>query len=236
MTRTFFAMAALFASLLAAPALGQTAPPTPAPDASSRPAQQVLADGSYVFDGRSSLRFTMKQIYNLKDGTSVYFGEDFAFFHSTCGSSAFCNNVGGRDTDLRLGVQVAAPDIFLAASSGTFNGNGFSVRGLGFGVEKLARGERPLELTASFFYFPATVGTYRCPLAGAACYPAPTTTSPDYRVFKYAVGGHYALGDRPYYLNFGIAADNGSPNSAASSLQPWTFTHTGAYLGLGIKL
>lgn len=227
-----FAMAALLAGLMVAPALAQSDEPTPAP--SQRPPQQVGMDVSYVFDGHSSLRAEMKQIYNKKDGTSVYFGEEFGFWHSTCGSAAFCNNVGGHDTDLRLGVQVM-PDIFIAAGSGSFAGNGLSLTGLGFGVEKLARGEKPMELTASYFYYPGAVGTYSCPLRTTPCYATPVVTNPEYSVSRYAVGGNYVIQGKPFYVTFGIAGDNAT-QSNPTTLQPQTFTHNGAYLGLGLRM
>ena len=239
MNRTFFAMSALCACLLASRAAAQTpaaspqaAEPTPEP--SHRPSQQVAADGSYVFDGRSSLRMTMKQIYNRKDGSSVYFGEDFGFFHSACGASAFCNTIGGHDTDLRLGFQVAEPDVFLAVSSGNFAGNGGSLSAIGFGVEKLARGEQPMEITASFFYYPSASGTYSCPALAASCFTTPVSPNPEFQIVRYTVGAHYALGAAPFYVNFGVAGDNGKPNG--SQLQPYVFSHNGAYLGLGFKM
>ncbi|MDP9017543.1 MAG: hypothetical protein M3N19_04415, partial [Candidatus Eremiobacteraeota bacterium] len=199
-------------------------------------AQQVLADGSYVFDGRSSLRVTMKQIYNRKDGgASVYFGEDYGFFHSTCGSAAFCNNIGGHDTDIRLGVQISESDIFVAVSSGSFAGNGASLSSIGFGFEKLARGEKPFESTASLFYYPGSSGTYSCPVTTAPCYLTPVGSTLDYKILRYTLGGHMAITGKPFYVNFGIAGDTGSPN-VTSTLSPQTFTHSGAYLGLGVKI
>ncbi|MDP9110097.1 MAG: hypothetical protein M3M96_00480, partial [Candidatus Eremiobacteraeota bacterium] len=158
MNRTFFAMATLAVALLAAPAVAQT-PPSPAeptPGPSSKPSQQVEMSMDYVFDGHASLRAGMKQIYNRKDGGgSVYFGEEFGFFHSTCGSRAFCNNVGGHDSDVRLGFQVAEPDIFIAIGSGSFAGNGASFSGLGLGIEKVPRGEKPFEPYGSLFLYPS---------------------------------------------------------------------------------
>ena len=238
-------MVALCAGLLAAPAAAQTPPaapassaPDPTPEPSSRPAQQVTADFNYVFDGRSSLRAEMKQIYNRKDGTSVYFGEDLAFFHSTCGSNAFCSNVGGHDTDLRLGVQIANPDIFLALSSGNFAGNGASFAGLGFGLEKVARGEAPMELTASLFYFPSATGSYACPVTGPpgfSCFTTPVSAQTDFQIVRYSLGAHYQLGDKPFFVNVGIAGDNGRPNGG-NAFQPIYMSHNGAYLGLGIKM
>lgn len=231
MKRTLFALAAVLAGLMAAPAAAQEEP-TPAP--TNRPPQQVAAEVSYVFDGHASLRAGMKQIYNKKDGTSLYFGEDFAFFHSTCGSAAFCNNVGGHDTDLRLGVQVL-PDIFIAAGSGSFAGNGVSLTGLGLGVEKLARGERPFEWTASLFYYPGETGSYACPLKTVPCYATATTTTPEFAVTRYAIGGNVNLQGKPFYVTFGIAGDNGSRTNDPA-LQPQTFTHNGGYLGLGFRM
>lgn len=230
LNRMLFALVALALGFAALPAAAQT----DANPNSNRPPQQVSADLNYVFDGHNSLRATMKQIYNRKDGGSIYFGEDIGFFHSTCGGAAFCNNIGGNDTDLRLGLQVAQPDIFLALSDGNFKGNGGSMTGLGIGFEKLARGEHPFEVTASLFYYPSAVGTYVCPTV-TPCYITPSSAQLDFRVTRYALGGHYALSTSPFYLNFGIAGDNGSP-SVAGNLTPQSFTHNGAYLGLGLKL
>lgn len=220
--------AALLVGLSVSPALAQS------DDQPKRPAQQVSIEGSYVFDGQSSLRAGMKQIYNKKDGPSVYFGEDFGFFHSTCGSNAFCNNIGGRDSDLRLGVEVM-PDTFIALGSGTFAGNGASLTGLGIGLERLARGEKPFEITASLFWYPSENGTYSCPLKTVPCYPFATSTSIEYAVTRYALGGNYAIKDKPLYVTFGFAGDTGTP-SVSSAVTPYTFSHSGAYLGLGFRM
>ena len=228
MKRMFFALAAVAATLLAvSPALAD------APDKSKRPGQQVSLDGAYVFDGHASLRAGLKQVYNRKDGTSVYFGEDFGFFHSTCGSNAFCNNIGGHDTILALGVQVAEPNIFVALSQGSFAGNGGSLTGIGLGVEKVARNEVPFEVIGSFFYYPSATGTYGCPVTATPCYATPTSTNIEYHVVHYSLGAHYAIGDKPYYLSFGIVGDNGA---AISANTPQTLNHNGAYVGFGLHM
>lgn len=229
-------MAALAFALFAAPAVAQTtAPAEPTPAPSSRPSQQVEMNVDYVFDGHASLRAGMKQIYNRKDGGgSVYFGEDFGFFHSTCGSRAFCNNVGGHDTDLRLGFQVAEPDIFIAIGSGNFAGNGASFSGIGFGIEKVPRGEKPFEPYASLFLYPSASGSYSCPVTTAPCYAGPVGSTTDFRIMRYSLGGHFDL-KGPFFADAGYAGDFGYPNTQ-SPLSPQTFTHNGLYLGLGLKL
>lgn len=249
-------MAALAFALLAAPAVAQStaspapdaaatvaptatdAPSEPTPGPSSRPPQQVMMSADYVFDGHASLRAGMRQIYNRKDGTSIYFGEDFAFFHSTCGSRAFCNNVGGHDSDVRLGFQIAEPDIFLAIGSGNFAGNGASFSGIGLGVEKVPRGEKPFEPYGSVYLYPSASGSYSCPVTFAACYAFPVSATTDFRIVRYTIGGHMNIKDKPFFIDFGYAGDQGTPNTpgGAGTLNPWTFSHNGLYLGAGLKM
>lgn len=228
--RTLFAIAALAIVALGTPARAQDT--APAPSATPKaPAQQVSIEGAYVFDGKNSTYVGLKQIYNKQDQPSIYFGEEFSFFNSPCDKAAYCTNVGGRGTDLRLGVEIAK-DIFFGAGLGSFSGRGFSGSGIGIGVEKLSRGTDPFEWVGSFFYYPSVPGTYACPVPTGCFAPGVTYNNAEYAAYRYSLGAHYSLSKSPFYVTVGVKGENGTKQGAF----PLDFNHNGAYLGLGFRM
>lgn len=228
MKRTLFAIAALAVVALGAPARAQD---TPASDSAKPPAQQVSIEGAYIFDGKNSTYAGLKQIYNKKDQPSIYFGEEFSFFNSPCDKAAYCTNVGGRGTDLRLGVEIAK-DIFFGAGLGSFSGRGFSGSSIGLGLEKLSRGTEALEWVGAFYYYPSVSGTYACPVPTGCFAPGVVYNNAEYQAYRYSLGAHYSLSKSPFYVTVGVKGENGNKVSGF----PLDFNHNGAYLGLGFRM
>ncbi len=126
-----------------------------------------------------------------------------------------------RSTETHLGIKIAEPRIYLAA--------GYMVRttrygyppmlGLGYGLMKLPDLDRPFSLYASVFYYPRVKG-------GNGLYNL------GYHVTSYRAGFTYTLGKSPLFLDGGFVGDSGSNAFNA----PSGFTHSGAFLGLGLKI
>ena len=126
-----------------------------------------------------------------------------------------------RTSETHLGIKIAEPRIYLAA--------GYMVRttrygyppmlGLGYGLMKLPDLDRPFSLYASLFYYPRVKG-------GNALYDL------GYHVTSYRAGFTYALAKSPLFIDGGFVGDSGSNAFDA----PSGFTHSGAFLGLGVKI
>uniref|UniRef100_E6PDM1 Copper amine oxidase-like N-terminal domain-containing protein n=1 Tax=mine drainage metagenome TaxID=410659 RepID=E6PDM1_9ZZZZ len=126
-----------------------------------------------------------------------------------------------RSTETHLGIKIAEPRIYLAA--------GYMVRttrygyppmlGLGYGIMKLPDLDRPFSLYASLFYYPRVKG-------GNGLYDL------GYHVTSYRAGFTYNLGKSPLFVDGGYVGDSGTNAFNA----PSGFSHSGAFLGLGLKI
>jgi hypothetical protein len=153
------------------------------------------------------------------------------------------------DFDGRVGVRLAAPRIYIAAGYLHREDNyGYPKQtGYGFGVEKLPDLDRTFSLYGSAYYFPDVSGNftyprdlYTCPLRPTLVCPAgslygTTATFAD-RILKYQLGVSVLLTGAKD--PFGLFIDGGYLGDAirAASLAPGNASHSGAYLGLGLKL
>ncbi|MDQ2873219.1 MAG: copper amine oxidase N-terminal domain-containing protein [Candidatus Eremiobacteraeota bacterium] len=135
-------------------------------------------------------------------------------------------NVRETDFDGRLGLKVADPRLYIGVGYMYREGNyGYPrLRGFGFGAEKLPDLNHAFSLYGSVWYYPNVKGNFTDPGTGLGYDLA-------YRVLKYQIGGNLVLGNSPVFLDFGFLGDRGNNKSNA----PSDFTHTGPYVGLGIK-
>jgi hypothetical protein len=145
------------------------------------------------------------------------------------GGQTFVPAFSARDTDVdvRLGLKVADPHIYIGGSYlWRTNNYGYPRQnGVGFGLEKLPDLDKAFSIYGSIYYYPnikGTCGTDVCP------------TGPfdlEYRMLKYRIGGTLGLGSSfPLFLDFGWLGDDGRNKQFA----PSDFTHNGPYVGLGI--
>ncbi len=146
------------------------------------------------------------------------------------------------DGDVRLGLKVIAPRIYLGVGYMWRSGNyGYpKLNGVGFGVSKLPDLDSGFTWQGSFWYYPTVSGS------GSFCVPLPTgpatfpqngcgnaqTVTLAYSIFKYDIGGAFTFGrNTPIYIEFGFLGDRmlGKTNAPISQ------THNGPYIGLGLK-
>jgi hypothetical protein len=121
------------------------------------------------------------------------------------------------DLDLRLGLKVADPRIYVGLGY-LFRTDNYGYpkqNGFGFGAEKLPDLDQPFSVYGSLWFYPNVKGT-----------------SPDlaYRVLKYDIGGTYNFGSSPLYLDFGWLGDQGRNKNNA----PADYSHNGPHVGLGL--
>jgi Copper amine oxidase N-terminal domain len=138
-----------------------------------------------------------------------------------------------RDFDVSLGYKIADPRIYLAPSYywRTYNYLGYpTLQGLGFGVEKLADTDQPWSLYGSAYFYPSVKGNYTGPTTPLLGSLSGATFDLQYRVIRYAIGGTYNFGTTPLYADVGFLGDQGFNKNNA----PSDFTHSGAYVGLGL--
>jgi hypothetical protein len=132
-----------------------------------------------------------------------------------------------KDIDARLGIKIADPHIYIAASYLWRSTNyGYPVqRALGFGLEKLPDLNHIFSVYGSIYYYPNLSGT----CATAECPRGPFGLA--YNLLKYQIGGTVGGGAHfPVFLDFGWLGDSGHNKAFA----PSDFTHNGPYAGIGI--
>jgi hypothetical protein len=130
------------------------------------------------------------------------------------------------DFDARLGLKVLEPRIYIGVGYMTRNNNaGYpTLRGVGFGVEKLPDLDKVLSLYGSFWDYPNVKGTYAPP--GAPSYQLQEN------VYKYQLGLTYVLPGTPVFFEGGLLGDRGFYKLNAPGPG---FSENGGYIGLGIK-
>ncbi len=130
------------------------------------------------------------------------------------------------DFDVRLGLKVADPRIYIGVGY-IWRSNNYGYpreTGFGFGAEKLPDLNQPFSLYGSVYYFPNMKGSYTDPGTGIGYSLA-------YNLLKYQIGGTVAFGKSPVFLDLGWMGNSGKNKTNA----PSDFTMNGPYVGLGIK-
>jgi hypothetical protein len=133
-----------------------------------------------------------------------------------------------QDVDVRLGLKVADPRIYIAGSYlWKTNNYGYpKLDGAGFGLEKLPDLDQVFSVYGSAYYYPSVKGT--CDVT--TCPTGPFSL--EYRLLKYQAGIALNIGGKnfPLFLDLGWLGDDGRNKANA----PGDFTHNGPYVGLGI--
>jgi hypothetical protein len=138
-----------------------------------------------------------------------------------------------RDYDARVGLKVASPGVYAAASYlwRHFDYLGYPMQhGLGLGIEKLPDLDQSLSLYGSAYYYPSVSGTYTGPTSTYLGTLSGATFAWQYRVLKYEAGVTYALGGSPFFVEAGFLGDAGSGKENA----PSNYAHTVIDLGGGL--
>jgi hypothetical protein len=151
-------------------------------------------------------------------------------------NSGYVTTVGGAgstyvpgftpdDTDIdgRFGLKVVDPRIYVGVGYLSRSENyGYPRQsGVGFGAEKLPDLDQPFSVYGSVWYYPDVTANY----AGSQF---------SYRDTKYQVGATYTVGS---FTGFGLFLDGGFMGDSlrGKTLAPSDASHSGAYLGLGLK-
>lgn len=140
-----------------------------------------------------------------------------------------------RDYDARLGLRVASPRIYVAASYlwRTFDYLGYPTQhGLGFGLEKLPDLDRPLSWYGSAYYYPSVSGNYTGPTSALLGTLSGAAFQWQYRVLKYEIGATYSLAHSPIFLEAGWLGDRGTGKLNA----PSDYNHNAVFVGGGLHI
>jgi hypothetical protein len=140
-----------------------------------------------------------------------------------------------RDFDVRLGLKVADPRIYLAAGYywREYNYLGYpNLSGFGFGIEKQPDLNDRLSLYGSAYFYPSVKGNYTGPTSVLLGPLSGATFNLEYSVIRYRLGLTYGISSMPLFVDLGFLGDKGFMKQNA----PSDFSHTGFYGGLGFHI
>ena len=136
-----------------------------------------------------------------------------------------------QDVDGRLGLKIIDPRIYVGVSylfrNTNYEGQGSprQQHGYGFGVEKLPDLDHLISLYGGIYYYPQL-------MTAQQFVPGVGQASVQYRLIKYDAGLTIGLGKTPFFIDGGFLGDQGTNKQFA----PGNFTHSGAYVGLGLHM
>ena len=145
-----------------------------------------------------------------------------------------------RDTDFdgRLGIKVANPRIYVGVGYIRLEDNyGYPQQNsFGFGIEKLPDLDTTFSIYGSAYYYPNVKGSFAFPTDAftTANGLAGTSAALEERYFKYQIGGTYSLSpanSSGLFIDLGFLGDT----VKGKNLLPSDASHSGGYLGLGLK-
>ncbi|MBC5806831.1 MAG: copper amine oxidase N-terminal domain-containing protein [Candidatus Eremiobacteraeota bacterium] len=196
----------------------------------SRNASYVAA-GAYLFDPLAVKVDFRQDEYNTTVNAADTLGNPFTVFNTIDGGVAAAPQFKARQStiDGRLELKIADPHIYIGAAylQASTNYGYPQLRGVGGGLEKLPDFTGGLSWFGSAFYYPNLRGDYTVPTGPAAG----VSFRQEYRVVKYDIGLAYDFGSSPLYIYGGYSGDRFTTKQNA----PVNQTHSGPYLGLGIK-
>jgi hypothetical protein len=134
--------------------------------------------------------------------------------------------------DARLEYQIGAyPDTYIGVGFlQAANNYGYPVlKGIGAGVEKMARYDTSWDWFGSAFYYPNSNGTYIQQSVSSPTFGQSFKQS--YNIIKYDVGLNVNFVGSPFYLYGGFSGDR---YTTKDSFEPINQTHSGPYVGLGV--
>lgn len=140
----------------------------------------------------------------------------------------YANNftVRSYDFDGHFGLKIADPRVYIGVGY-LYRGSNEaypSIRGVGFGIEKLPDLDQQLSIYGSAYYYPSAKSRGQFTGANLQNYTI------GYRVLKYTVGGVFAPAKGPVFLDFGWEGERGNAKQGAVT----SYTTNGPFVGLGI--
>jgi len=190
-----------------------------------------VANGAYLFDP-FAVKVDFRQDDYLTTANAVdAAGNPLTVFNTIDGGTSAVNQFRARQStiDGRLLFRVASPHIYVGASylQASTNYGYPQLRGVGGGLEKLPDFTGGLGYFGSVFYYPTVNGTYTVPTGPNAG----MSFKQEYRIVKYDIGVNYGFGSSPIFIYGGYSGDQYTSKQNA----PINQTHSGPYIGLGIK-
>jgi len=162
------------------------------------------------------------------------FGNHYTQFATIDGGTAFTPVFFARQTtlDVRLEYQVAAPRVYVGLGylHASTNYGYPALDAVGFGIEKLPDLRPGIGVYGSVFDYPSASGTYS---VGAPTSPdAGASYTQRYAILTYDVGATLVARHVPVYLFGGYGGNRYTVKQNA----PIGQTHSGPYIGLGVKI
>ena len=190
-----------------------------------------VASGAYLFDPLA-VKVDFRQDSYLTSANAVdAFGNPLTVFSTIDGGASAVPQFRAKQStiDGRLMFRIASPHIYVGASylQASTNYGYPQLRGVGGGLEKLPDFTGGLGYYGSVYYYPTVNGTYTVPTGPNAG----LQFKQQYRIVKYDIGLNYGFGASPVYIYGGYSGDRYTTKQNA----PVNQTHSGPYLGLGIK-
>ncbi|HXN08846.1 MAG TPA: copper amine oxidase N-terminal domain-containing protein [Candidatus Acidoferrales bacterium] len=244
----------------AAPTVAPTAPPTPTPTPTPVPSYSVFVQAAYSWsrnynefvaghqcpgsylvsgayapnDSAFALKVDFRQdVYVTSDNFTDTLGNHYTSFATIDGGTALTPVFRARQNnwDARLEYRIASPRIYIGVGYlQTANNYGYPhLNALGGGIEKLPDLGSGLSWFGSAFYYPTASGNYT--VTDPASVNVGTAYRQQYQIFKYDLGLALVLARSPVYLYGGFSGDR----YIAKQNAPISQTHSGPYLGLGVK-
>jgi hypothetical protein len=244
-----------------APTVAPTAPATPAPTpAPTVPGYNVFIQGAYAWskvynefaagqkccssyllagafapkDSALAIKVDYRQDqYVTSSNLTDTLGNHYTSFATIDGRTALMPVFKAQQSnwDARLEYRIAAPRIYVGVGYvQTSNSYGYPhLNALGGGLEKLPDLQSGLSWFGSAFYYPTASGNYT--VTDPASVNVGTTYRQQYQIFKYDIGLALVVEHSPLYLYGGFSGDR----YIAKQNAPISQTHSGPYLGLGVK-
>jgi hypothetical protein len=247
------------------PTAPPTAPPTPAPTptptpAPTAPSYTVFVQGAYAWSRVSNefssghnccasyvlagaiapehSAFALKvdyrnDAYVTSDNFTDLLGNHYTSFATVDGGTELTPVFLARQSTLdgRLEFKIASPRIYVGIGyiQTTTNYGYPHLNGLGGGLEKLPDLRSGIGWFGSAFYYPSASGNYT--IADPASPNFGTSYQQQYQIYKYDLGLTLASARFPVYLYGGFSGDR----YIAKQNAPIAQTHSGPYVGLGVK-
>ena len=171
--------------------------------------------------------------HNCSGNPTTHAGASPECFVTTIGSRGSyylpSQTLVNRDFDVRLGVRVLDPHVYIAAGYiwGSTNYGYPQTNAVGVGLDKMPDfGHGPLTWYGDVFYYPNFKGSYTQPTG-----PAAGTYGFGYNLLKYQVGINYTIVPS-VFLDAGWAGENGANKNNA----PISYHFAGFYAGAGFYL
>jgi hypothetical protein len=197
--------------------------------------RSYAVSGGYAFkDSAFAVKVDYRQdAYVTSDNLTNALGSHYTRFATIDGGTALTPVFLARQSTLdgRLEYQVAAPRLYVGVGYlQTGDNYGYPhLDAFGVGVEKLPGLQSGIDFFGSAFYYPTASGNYT--VTDPLSLNVGKTYRQQYQIVKYDLGLALDLARFPVYLYGGFSGDRYTAKQNA----PISQTHSGPYIGLGVR-